>query len=77
MCFILCLYFFKFLDAFQMNEDQFIDLCILLGCDYCETIYGIGPKRGIKLVQEHKSIEKILEVIDKKKYIVQEKECVR
>ena len=60
------------LDAFQMDEDQFIDLCILLGCDYCETIYGIGPKRGIKLVQEHKSIEKILEVIDKKKYIVPE-----
>ena len=60
------------LDAFQMNEDQFIDLCILLGCDYCETIYGIGPKRGIKLVQEHKSIERILEVIDKKKYIVPE-----
>ena len=28
-----------------MTQDQFIDLCILLGCDYCETIKGIGTDR--------------------------------
>lgn len=52
--------------------DQFIDLCILLGCDYCESIRGVGPKRAIELITQHKSIENILENIDKKKYTVPE-----
>jgi len=43
-----------------------------LGCDYCDTIKGIGPKRAIDLIKEHKSIEKVLENIDTKKYIVPE-----
>lgn len=51
---------------------KFIDLCILLGCDYCETIRGIGPKRAIELVAQYKSIEEILKNIDKGKYIVPE-----
>ena len=27
-----------------------------MGCDYCDTIRGIGPKRAIDLIREHKSI---------------------
>ena len=45
---------------------QFIDLCILLGCDYCESIRGIGPKRAVDLIKQHRSIEKVLEHIDTK-----------
>ena len=55
-----------------MDKDQFIDLCILLGCDYCDKIRGIGPKNAIKLIQEHKTIEKVIEAIDSKKYTVPE-----
>lgn len=51
---------------------QFIDLCILLGCDYCDSIRGIGPKRAIELIRTHKTLEKILENIDTKKYTVPE-----
>ena len=29
---------------------QFIDLCKLLGCDYCDSIRGIGPKRAYDLL---------------------------
>uniref|UniRef100_A0A3Q3D5L2 Flap endonuclease 1 n=1 Tax=Hippocampus comes TaxID=109280 RepID=A0A3Q3D5L2_HIPCM len=47
---------------------QFIDLCILLGCDYCGTIKGIGPKRAIDLIRQHGSIEEILENIDPNKH---------
>lgn len=43
---------------------QFIDLCILLGCDYCGTIKGIGPKKAIDLIRQHGSIEEILDNID-------------
>lgn len=51
---------------------QFVDLCILLGCDYCETIRGIGPKRALELITQYKSIEEVLKNIDKSKYIVPE-----
>lgn len=51
---------------------QFIDLSILLGCDYCDSIKGIGPKRAIDLIKQHRSIEKILENIDKSKYTISE-----
>uniref|UniRef100_A0A667ZY70 Flap endonuclease 1 n=1 Tax=Myripristis murdjan TaxID=586833 RepID=A0A667ZY70_9TELE len=43
-------------------------LCILLGCDYCGTIKGIGPKRAIDLIKQHGSIEEILENIDLSKH---------
>lgn len=39
-------------------------MCILLGCDYCGTIKGIGPKRAIDLIRQHGCIEEILENID-------------
>lgn len=45
---------------------QFIDLCILLGCDYCDSIRGIGPKKAVELINKHKCIEKIIENIDKR-----------
>lgn len=60
----------KILKGLEFTSDQFIDLCILLGCDYCESIRGIGPKRAMELITQYKSIENILENIDKKKYIV-------
>jgi len=62
----------KVLEGLQLTQEQFIDLCILLGCDYCDTIRGIGPKRAIDLIREHKSIDKIIEKIDKEKYSVPE-----
>lgn len=44
-------------------------MCILLGCDYTNSIRGIGPKRAIDLIKEHKSLENILKNIDTKKYV--------
>ena len=37
--------------------DQFIDLCILCGCDYVNNIRGIGPVTALKLIIKHKNIE--------------------
>lgn len=58
----------------DMNKEQFVDLCILLGCDYCETIRGVGPVTAYKLIKEHGSLEKIVEWIEKgnTKYTVPE-----
>lgn len=62
----------KVLEGLELSHQEFVDLCILLGCDYCDKIRGVGPKSALKLVQEHKSIDKIIKNIDKKKYIVPE-----
>lgn len=40
---------------------QFIELCLLLGCDYLEPIKGVGPKTAYKLMQEHGSLDKVIE----------------
>lgn len=60
------------LQGLEFTMDQFIDLCILLGCDYCDSIRGIGPHRALQLMKEYGSIEKILESLDLKKYNVPE-----
>lgn len=62
----------KVLKGLELEESEFIDLCILMGCDYCDTIRGIGPKRAFELITKHKSIEEILKHIDTKKYHVPE-----
>ncbi|XP_028139361.1 flap endonuclease 1 isoform X1 [Diabrotica virgifera virgifera] len=62
----------KVLTGLDLTQEQFIDLCILLGCDYTDSIRGIGPKRAIELIQKHKSIESIIQNIDKDKYPIPE-----
>uniref|UniRef100_A0A914X4L6 XPG-I domain-containing protein n=1 Tax=Plectus sambesii TaxID=2011161 RepID=A0A914X4L6_9BILA len=58
----------RVLSAFDMSMEQFIDLCIMLGCDYCGTIRGIGQKKAFELIKTHKTIEAVLKHIDKEKY---------
>ncbi|XP_063901663.1 flap endonuclease 1-like [Zophobas morio] len=60
------------LEELNISMDQFIDLCILLGCDYCETIGKVGPQRALSLIREHKDIETILKHLDLKKHPVVE-----
>ena len=35
-------------------------MCILCGCDYSDTIEGIGPMTAFKLMQEHENIENVI-----------------
>ncbi|KIW05534.1 flap endonuclease 1 [Verruconis gallopava] len=50
----------KVLQGLEMNLEQFIDLCILLGCDYVDPIKGIGPSTALKLIREHKNLEGVV-----------------
>ena len=52
--------FNKVLEKLALTYDQFIDLCILSGCDYCPTIPGIGPKTALKLIRKYGNIEEII-----------------
>ena len=40
-----------------MTHEQFVDMCILCGCDYTSTIEGVGPTTAYKLIKEHSNIE--------------------
>ncbi|XP_023221977.1 flap endonuclease 1-like [Centruroides sculpturatus] len=62
----------KVIEELEVNQKEFIDLCILLGCDYCESIKGIGPKKAIELIRQYRSIDDIIEKLDKKKYQIPE-----
>ncbi|CAL6014137.1 Flap_endonuclease 1 [Hexamita inflata] len=50
----------KALEELKMDRDQFVDFCILLGCDYVPTIPSVGPKTAFQLIQKFKNIENIL-----------------
>mmetsp|Transcript_93122 Transcript_93122/g.164095 ORF Transcript_93122/g.164095 Transcript_93122/m.164095 type:complete len:397 (-) Transcript_93122:61-1251(-) len=52
------------LEQLNINMDQFIDFCILSGCDYCDTLKGVGPSTAIRLLMQHGSLEKVLENLD-------------
>ncbi|CAA3020813.1 flap endonuclease 1 isoform X2 [Olea europaea subsp. europaea] len=62
----------KVLEELNLTMDQFIDLCILSGCDYCDSIRGIGGQTALKLIRQHGSIEHILENINKERYQIPE-----
>ncbi|KAF7851611.1 hypothetical protein BT93_L3494 [Corymbia citriodora subsp. variegata] len=41
----------KILEEMNLDMDQFIDLCILFGCDYCVSIRGISGLTALKLIR--------------------------
>merc|ERR1712129_351902 len=57
----------RVLEQLNISMDQFIDFCILSGCDYCDTLHGVGPSTAIKLLLQHGSIEKVLENLPSEK----------
>ncbi|KAL6784452.1 RAD2 [Auxenochlorella protothecoides x Auxenochlorella symbiontica] len=56
----------------DLTADQFIDLCILCGCDYTEKIGNIGPFRALQLIKKHGSLEATLAALDPEKYNIPE-----
>lgn len=54
------------LEDLHFTMDEFIDFCILCGCDYCPTIPRIGPITAMSLIKEYSNIETILENLDDK-----------
>ncbi|KAM8966336.1 flap endonuclease 1-like [Pelodytes ibericus] len=55
----------KLLEKLKLNRNQFVDLCILLGCDYSGKIRGLGIKKALAMIQKHGDIEKILGVTER------------
>ncbi len=50
----------KLLEDMKLTPEQFLDVCVLCGCDYCTTIPKIGPVRAYQYIQQYKTIEDII-----------------
>ena len=56
----------KSFEVLGLTREQLVDVAILMGTDFNNGIDGIGPKKGLKLLQECSNAEKALERIGKK-----------
>jgi flap endonuclease-1 len=50
----------KVLEGLGIDIDQFVDLCILCGCDYCPNIPRLNYQKAYDLIKEHGNIETVL-----------------
>ena len=53
------------LQGMGFSMEQFVDFCILCGCDYCPTIPKIGPSKSYNMVKRYETIENIVDVLKK------------
>ncbi|MDR1690281.1 MAG: flap endonuclease-1, partial [Candidatus Methanoplasma sp.] len=49
-----------FLDAIGVTREQLVDMCILIGTDFNPGVPGIGPKKSLKLIKDHKDLEHVM-----------------
>lgn len=60
----------KTLSCLDVTFEQFIDLCILCGCDYTQNIPKINHEKALKLIREHKNIENVCKYLKEDGYII-------
>jgi len=58
----------KVLEGLQITFDQFVDLCILCGCDYTGTIPKVGPVNALKMIKKLGLIDNFENVPDTFEY---------
>jgi len=49
----------RLLEALHIDREGLIDLALLVGTDFNDGVKGIGPKKALKLVQEHGRLEEM------------------
>jgi flap endonuclease-1 len=52
------------LNELKLTYVQFVDMCILCGCDYTSKIYGIGAINAYKYITKYNNIETVIENIN-------------
>ena len=62
----------KILNNLNINHEQFIELCILFGCDYCQGIADAKPNDIFNAYIKHKSMDAALKELAELKYPIPE-----
>ncbi|KAI9827095.1 MAG: Elongation of fatty acids protein 2 [Phylliscum demangeonii] len=63
----------RVLAGLGMDRGQFIDLCLLLGCDYLDPIPKVGPNTALKLMRDHGSLDRVVAALradPKQRYVL-------
>ncbi len=63
------------LDRLQWSQQEWVDFCILCGCDLCPKIKNIGPAKAKVLITAHSDMEHVLQFLDRTKFGVPEDFC--
>ena len=53
------------LKGLKLNHQQFIDVCMMAGCDFAEPLAGVGMLTGLRLIRRYGSLERILQAMNK------------
>ncbi|CAM9157672.1 unnamed protein product [Ectocarpus sp. 6 AP-2014] len=55
------------------KNSMFLDLCLLVGCDYIpSSVKGLGIATAYKLVDRHRSLDKIIGAINSSRFVIPE-----
>ena len=57
----------QILEGLNLTMAQFVDVCILSGCDYCETIKGVAATTALKEIKKWGTLEEVVAHLDKDK----------
>lgn len=50
----------KVLEGLQLSMEQFVEVCMLSGCDYLEPLKKVAGKTALKLIRDHGDMESAL-----------------
>lgn len=50
----------ELLNTLNLSMDQFVDVCILCGCDYSKRVKGFSLAKSIREIQTHGNIEEVI-----------------
>lgn len=63
----------KELDFTGFTKQMLLEMCIFSGCDYLQSLPGMGVKRAHALVQKLKSYEKVKEKFQVSSFVTTDK----
>lgn len=66
----------QILISLEITLQQFVILCMLLGCDYCIPIKGIGMKRSLEMIKDIHSLKNLFKFLDSRE-LEYDKDCYK
>ncbi len=59
---VVAIEFEEVIKELKFTRSQFLDLSIMLGCDYNKSVKKIGPETSYKLISQYKNIETLIKL---------------
>jgi len=70
-----CVRIDKVLEGLKLNETEFLDLCIMCGCDFNSNMPGYAVIKSYDLIKKHRSIDNLPTAFRSKIPILNHEEC--